>query len=434
MTRYHPFCVGPLLLKDLDFIAKPKYWLHRDINFNDYIVNVDDKIKVHNEINNNDIKKLIDISNDSKVGIGSETVLNKNVRDSREITYERINVNPYLLELIDRHVEEMAIELRHPTKVKAHLYKLVIYQEDSHFEEHMDSNHRDNMIMTLSVELYGCNNKKGGYLIIDKNRVKSPSKGEIGLSLFYNDIKHSIHRVKEGFRVSLIFDVVQIPDSLNNDMVSFYYDKFEKSINKIKNMGVKRVGFFTNHIYMGEGIITNNLKGMDRIVFELFRRLGSKVNILPLCSENNSWYHNDILPIIELSEAFSSLYQKVDDDENQEEEDEEDNYYSREKSKNKEKVRPLNKEPEKSYPNYLYKDYKDIKLKYDHDNRFRALDDKYLLGDVLLLQNGRSPKLLYYGDEEINLGNQGFYGKIYENMSLIFELIATGGGSSLGCD
>ena len=149
------------------------------------------------------------------------------------------------------------------------------------------------MFATMSVQLHVTGDNEGGELIVssrdnmwerdddndeeeeilqslydvDSVTVSAPKRDQITVTVFYQDTPHMITEVDSGYRVSLIFDVTLDPtEELTIECLALQSD-----LQRIKDQGVKRVGFLCNHIYMGTDLDPSQLKGTDRLGYGLFK-------------------------------------------------------------------------------------------------------------------------------------------------------------------
>src|SRR3989338_4514461 len=293
----------------------------------------------------------------SLVGINKDTVLDRKIRSSKEITMDKLELNNDFYETLQKEVDIMVSELIHPHKVKLTPHKLVCYGPDDFFKEHIDSVHNNNMVMSLSVQLpprLTIQNRyvheKGGNLVVDKVKLPLPiNKSKARLTLFYHDQKHEILPVKDGYRVSLVFDLLQLDDKFP---IPDYTPSFLYGINNLRKQNVTKIAFITNHNYIGQNISSLTLKGIDKIGYDLFTSVCSKVQLRNICSNNSQKYYCQ-------------------------------------------------------------------KLLFDENLTYAAVSNKYLLGDVVFLQSSKSSVQIYKGDRDVHLGNEGFYGDIYHNLAII---------------
>jgi predicted 2-oxoglutarate/Fe(II)-dependent dioxygenase YbiX len=380
------------------------------------------------------IEDLFRAAGRSQVGHGRETIYNENVRASSEILAEHITIYPQFMDNIKVAVSQMAIQLGQPTEVEPHLYKLVIYKEGDHFDDHIDNEHGENMVMTLSVEFPFSDNtaeerylagivnfqrligvstsstavdftNKGGDLIINNENVPHPTINQLGLTLFYHDTHHHITQVKRGYRMSLIFDVMQKPNKLIPQVIQQYLPSFTQGIQKLRAQGVRRIGTPTNHIYiLAENstignISSEKLKGMDRTFMELVRNVSHDIYLEGIAlDDTNNFYFDAIIAVIKLQGGFNTVYSY------------------REEEEEREEAGSTMSQP------VAFTNYTDIQQIMDANNVYRAVNPKYKMGDIILLKSKGNLRHTYKGDEEIYTGNEGFYGEIYTNLGIFAEI------------
>lgn len=353
------------------------------------------------------IQDLLKAARRSMVGLGHETIHDEDVRASSEIPSEYITLYPQFMDYIRSVVSQMALQLGNSTTVEPRFYKLVLYQEGDHFEDHIDNEHVENMIMTLSVE-FPIPDGLGGDLVIEKDVVPHPNSQQLGLTLFYHDTHHKVTKVQKGNRMSLIFDVVQNPDQLIPQVIQQYLPSFQLGIQKLRLKGVKRIGTSANHMYIfPEEILPSDmtyktLKGMDRIFWELLRTVTQNIFIEDIATDGARFYFGALIPIMKLEGGFSTVYNyREEEDENQETVDETE-------------IRIKQNEG--------FTSYDEIKFDMDTTGEYRAVHPKYRMGNVVLLRSKGNLRLTYHGDQELHTGNEGFYGEIWSNLGIFAEI------------
>lgn len=377
--------------KEFEFLSSPhKKWVNRIVKCDIHIGTVNN-IPLRQE----HFDELISISEKSAVGVGSETIYDDDIRSSSEIIADDIQLNSEFIKRIHHHVSEMGIELEHPTSINPVLYKLVLYENGSKFDDHIDNTHSDDMVMTLCVEFPRGSENKGGNLSINGEKVPQPNKDELSLTLFYHDQIHTVSEVTNGKRMSLIFDVIQTNQILKNVYYP-YIESFFQGLIKLQEKGVKRIGFLLQHLYISSDEVKGNqLKGMDRIIYEFCSSQLKDVMIESVCYNESEWYFEALIPIMKLEQPFNELFYDRDyEDANL--------------------INLQKQEKEDSYD--------DIKFNLGNEDTYRAINPKYLMGDVILLKTGAESRIKYEGKKETYLGNEGFFGRIYNNLALIASI------------
>jgi predicted 2-oxoglutarate/Fe(II)-dependent dioxygenase YbiX len=149
------------------------------------------------------VPELVAAAAPSPFGRGTETVTDLNVRDSLEISADKLN--PSALSAISNHVEAYFRGLCPNTPTHLKPYKLVIYQQGGHFDQHRDTVRGDGHIGTVVVILNS--EYTGGELEITHGGKTEVVTGPNNWVAMYGDCLHKINPVTSGTRVSLIYDI-----------------------------------------------------------------------------------------------------------------------------------------------------------------------------------------------------------------------------------
>jgi len=165
-------------------------------------------------------KSLIALAEKAPFGKGSETVKDTNVRSAWEIDASKISFNNKAWDekikgIINELKEDLGIE-KH--KVKASLYKLLIYEKGDFFLSHIDSEKEKGMFGTLVVGLPSSH--AGGELVVrfegrkegrkeSISFVEASNNYQIPFAAFYADCEHELKPVTEGYRMCLTYNLVQ---------------------------------------------------------------------------------------------------------------------------------------------------------------------------------------------------------------------------------
>lgn len=323
----------------------------------------------------------------SKVGVGSETVLDRSIRRSKEYTTVvwGNDFMEYVTESVTRHIEGNGDEL-----VKITPYKLIIYQADDFFKKHVDNVHTPGQNMTCVVELVSDYEGKG--LEIDGKFFNFKEKHN-KLIVFDHDNPHRVHKIEDGYKVSITFDL-QVKTS-NTSAVSV-----DKTIEKLKSLGVKKFGFFANHKYWGE----QTIKGYDAAMCKAFKPHVKLLQKISVVQSNFGWIRYELWNVI----GDTGMYNEVDDNYGNEF-DYEGAYY----------------DSDEEFKSTIAKNPKIEDLKeWSPDTSFngQCFHDDYKLGNVFVLASEAVERLIYKGKEDMYTGNQGFDGEIYDSEFILMEL------------
>lgn len=395
---------------------------------------------IANHILTNDVKEpfiswLLLMSKQSFVGKNEKTVFDQTVRKSSEILPDQIQLDPEFFSTIASDIQELAQSLGHPTKVIAKLHKLVIYQQGDFFKTHVDSPHNNTepMIFTASVQIRvdGWNNN-GGHLVVGSRRIREVQREEIGVALFYHDQPHYVEKVDRGFRLSLIFDVVD--SGIPNPEFHVSDDDSRTAFSKVIDMGFNNVAIRSSYTYMSKNQITaDRLKGSDKVFYEAALAAGAEsVEICRVCESDKKIFRTEVLDILKFEPGFELLYESARDpndmggeaeEEEEEEEDDDDEKESNTKKKRRieggEKGNNNKEEPVKLKRSKMDYD-RNVSPLYDNNGTFKALRDEYRLGDTLFLAVAEvSKRVEFTGSDQVNLGNDGFSGEIVSNLAVI---------------
>ena len=191
-------------------------------------------------INAIQIKDIIKVAHKAPFGKGSQTVLDPTVRsaleiDASEITFTNPEWKQFIASIIEKVKPDLGIE-KH--SVSANLYKLLIYEEGGFFLAHKDSEKEKGMFGTLIIGLPSkhtggelCVRFDGREEIVDFSEPSSQYK--IPYAAFYADCEHEIKPITSGYRVCLVYNLVQ---AKSNEKIQLSYlgDHIERLVKIIK--------------------------------------------------------------------------------------------------------------------------------------------------------------------------------------------------------
>ncbi|HWK03813.1 MAG TPA: 2OG-Fe(II) oxygenase [Puia sp.] len=167
-------------------------------------------------VNATQIKEMIKVAHQAPFGKGSKTVLDKTVRNTWEIDADQIKfVHKGWGKFVESIVEKISPALGlEGLSVSANLYKLLIYQKGGFFLAHKDSEKERGMFGTLIIGLPS--RHTGGELAVRFDGRQEiidfsgpASQYEIPFAAFYADCEHEIMPIISGYRVCLVYNLVQ---------------------------------------------------------------------------------------------------------------------------------------------------------------------------------------------------------------------------------
>lgn len=344
---------------------------------------------------------LYENGTDSLVGKGTNTVLDQKVRKSKEFASDLIQWDDKFISKCKEKISESLKEMNAGKLVNLTPHKVIVYAPEDFFRDHMDSVHTPGQSMTAVVEI-PMKYDKEEYLRVEGYSY-DPVEGTT-LFVFDHDLTHCVYPV-ENYRISITFDL-EIDPELEK------LPKIDHIIDEWKSLGVKKVGFFTLHTYFED----QPLKGVDARLFDLLIphcKSSEKLNLKSFEEEEyiedeyvtkNNWYHPRVWRLMNNAPDAGRLMTEVYSDEEEEEE-----------WCNKKIDEPIEWERwggEEDSSSWVVEkcQWSDV------------IADKYSLGDVFRLWTPVKSKLSMKGREDVHLGNEGFYGEIYESMFVLFEL------------
>jgi predicted 2-oxoglutarate/Fe(II)-dependent dioxygenase YbiX len=160
---------------------------------------------------------LIESCQVAPYGKGTRTLVDKKVRNTYELDAKKIHLSDEWNAAIERAMRSVEVQLGLPAeRLKAKLYKLLVYEKGGFFLSHRDSEKHDRMVASLIVALP--NRFEGGTLIVRHSAAKQQltfSEAAEGKSpcyaAFYSDCEHEVQRVTDGVRLCLAYNLVLEP-------------------------------------------------------------------------------------------------------------------------------------------------------------------------------------------------------------------------------
>jgi hypothetical protein len=224
-------------------------------------------------LNRTTTKKLIAQGELAPYGKGTQTLVNKKVRNTFEIDPKRFRLSDAWNAVIADATRSVAEQLGLPSEqLEARLYKLLVYEKGGFFLPHRDSEKHNRMVASLIVVLP--NRFEGGALIVRHGAAEQElTFGEAAdgkaptYAAFYADCEHEVQRVTSGVRLCLAYNLVLKakrvkPSATKPDDLP---DLIAESIGSwVATQPAKPLVFALEHQYTGHGLSLDLLKGADR--------------------------------------------------------------------------------------------------------------------------------------------------------------------------
>ncbi len=233
-------------------------------------------------------QRLCQIGRPARYGLGEKTLLDRQVRDTWEIPKSRVKIDQRrwkrtLLPVLAQLGEDLAVAAGQ--RLKAEFHAMLVYAPGQFFLPHQDSEKADEMVGTLVVTLPS--SFKGGTLRIehqDESATYCGSRKHLSFVAFYADCQHEVRPVKEGYRITLTYNLmleteptaldsesVEANPALVEALVELLREHFETPLpprwrqnqEEPLRRPPSRLVYLLDHQYTQRGLSWQRLKGSD---------------------------------------------------------------------------------------------------------------------------------------------------------------------------
>ncbi|MCY3941669.1 MAG: 2OG-Fe(II) oxygenase [Gammaproteobacteria bacterium] len=257
------------------------------------------------------IRELVKLAERAPYGKGGETLVDASVRDCRQIGAEKIHLGggawPDTLSSI---LDKVSAGLGCPGgRLDARLYKLLIYETGGFFAEHRDTEKSDGMVATLAITLPTAG--AGGELIVRHREeevridMNASEPSELAFAAFYADCAHETLPLREGSRLSLVFNLVLRPGDAETPREAPDYSRQVREITeeiivwRDAGRGPDKLVWVLEHDYSDAGLSFDALKNADDAVAGVLKAAAEAAEcqlyatILHIEEEGTVLYTND---------------------------------------------------------------------------------------------------------------------------------------------
>ena len=256
-----------------DTALSQSFYSECELNYDDLSIEVENIGYIKFPIAQDDIQKLLQISSEARFGLREKTLLDKKVRDTNEITADKVHVK-CSGQVLQRIVSRMQNSLGLPenTVLIPHLHNMLIYTPGQFFKTHQDTEKLDGMVASMVIILPSPH--IGGDLVIKHHKQSHRFVSEnidpktLKLVAFYSDCNHEVERVKQGYRIALTYNLVleskqSIPakEHVNLNLQNALKNYFR--IDRDKNSKPLKLAYFLDHSYTEHSLRWNMLKSTD---------------------------------------------------------------------------------------------------------------------------------------------------------------------------
>ncbi len=246
-------------------------------------LSIDKNEEINFPISQSQAKKLIKFAEQAPFGMGSETIVDTSVRNTWEIDAKHIKFNnPQWTNSLDDVLGEVKQELGLTGySIQANLYKLLIYEKGGFFLSHKDSEKEKGMFGTLIIDLPS--KFTGGELNITfENEIVTADFAKanpynINFAAFYADCNHEVEKVTSGYRVCLVYNLIQKKNNskIKLSSVKKHAEELAEIINN--NKSDKPYIVLLEHQYTPTNFSYENLKLDDRLKSEVLLKAAEKL-------------------------------------------------------------------------------------------------------------------------------------------------------------
>ena len=222
------------------------------------------------------VKELTARSHRSPFGKGTETLLDRKVRDSREIApaefrLEGVGWSEAFAGILGAAADGLGCPRE---RLSARLYKLLIYEPGGFFLPHRDTEKSGGMVATLVVAL-PVRGSGGEIIVRHKERetvidMRGDEPSEIAWAAFYVDCEHEIRPVLDGNRIVLVYNLV-LSNGAGKLSAPDFGAETERVVSELsawrsEARGDDKIVWLLDHDYSEAGLSFDSLKNVDASV------------------------------------------------------------------------------------------------------------------------------------------------------------------------
>ena len=266
------------------------------------------------------VRALIEVAERAPYGKGTATLVDRSVRDCWQIDAALIRMGGGGWPDTFREIlEAVTTGLGCPSgSLHAKPYKLLIYEAGGFFAAHRDSEKADGMIGTLSISLP--TEGAGGELIVRHRGhevsldMNASDPSELAYAAFYADCTHETRPVRQGCRLSLVFNLNLRPDDTTTprhapDHSDRIHSIREQLIRwRDDEYGPDKLVWLLEHDYSEAGLSWDTLKNADSALAGVLKKAADQAD----CE-----IHAAILHIEEQANPDYSRYDPYEDGTNE---------------------------------------------------------------------------------------------------------------------
>jgi hypothetical protein len=234
-----------------------------------------------------DARRIIAASHEAPFGKGKATIVDETIRKTWELNAEDFSIrNPSFRSQLNNVLGSVSegLGIEH-ADTEVQLYKLLLYEPGAHFTPHKDSEKVPGMFATLMISLPSIH--EGGALQLNHHGIlerfeTSKFQPSYGYAAWYADVTHEVEQVTSGFRLVLIYNVVQTSSSLDG-IETTRLASLRRALARWQSSCVQELAYdpaiyMLEHNYTDASISLNALKGADLAKAQALQQLADDLD------------------------------------------------------------------------------------------------------------------------------------------------------------
>jgi predicted 2-oxoglutarate/Fe(II)-dependent dioxygenase YbiX len=229
--------------------------------------------------------QLVAVAERAPYGRGQDTLVDTEVRRTWQIDAGRITLGgKHWQENLDAIVSQVTAGLGVSVKIRAELYKLLVYDTGSFFVSHRDTEKAAGMFATLVIVLPSL--YKGGELLVRHRQdemkldLRCNDPAEVAFAAFYADCVHEVLPITEGCRLTLIYNLIRTDNKIPLPEPPDYRQEQEKAVALLRDWSSRldaesdgelpeKLIYLLEHAYTSAELGFDALKNADAAVADV---------------------------------------------------------------------------------------------------------------------------------------------------------------------
>lgn len=235
-------------------------------------------------LHDRDAQSIKKLARQAPFGKGDQTLVDVTVRRTWEVNISDFRImNPSWPSFIDTLLKHACDNLGIVEPVDAQPHKLLLYEQDSFFKPHKDSQKAEGMVATLAICLPS--EHEGGEVHLShagQHRTFDTSESSLfdtTALAWYSDVTHEVRKVVSGHRLVLTYNIIHTSGpELSAGAFDQQLDTLDRALTqcRLHDTSFARKIYPLDHKYSRAGLSLRDLKGRDRAVCQSLYKLCSR--------------------------------------------------------------------------------------------------------------------------------------------------------------